>query len=203
MKRILLVVLMIVIGIMSACSNSEENMIFEKELTNTEKGILSVTSDKSFVYEFNIGDGYGNLKLWVEKYESGVLVDDVGMMETTLMNNTGKIIYTASDQSDEQNLIDFKFGMIDNDGTSSAKLEKIEIIAGDEIDLMGTWGSFSDRGLPIDGEMILGAIAYAPSTNTTINSIRVDDLNESGADLTKKLKEYDTVFLLRAEFIKD
>ncbi|WP_077602911.1 hypothetical protein [Oceanobacillus sojae] len=61
---------------LAACGQNESdaNTISISELTEREDVILSVTSEQSFVFDFNIDDEYKEVAVWIEKYEAGNLV---------------------------------------------------------------------------------------------------------------------------------
>lgn len=204
MRRFLFVMMIIFIGVMSACSDPKVDSVSNTELTEREKALLGTTTDISFVYDFNLGDGYKELVLWIEKYESGELVDDAVLkMGTDLSENTGTIIFTATEENNKREKIDFRAGTSNGKGTlASASFDGAQIISEDNlIDLMSIWGGDIAQDTPIGGEMTLAAIAYLDADNNSISSVSLDSLNNN-ADISAELKEYDAVFLFRAEFIK-
>lgn len=98
MKRIFVLLLAMPIAItLVSCSQKEtkaENTISVANLTNREEAILSITSDNSSVFEFQLDNRkYKQLSLWVEKYELGKLVNEEINFMTTEIEGKGTIIF--------------------------------------------------------------------------------------------------------------
>lgn len=91
--------------ILSACgghSKPEENIISAAELSERENAILSTTANQSFVFDFNVDGKYKEASVWVEKYESGKLVNDsISGIKSDIKEN-GSIIFTTSIHGDDQ-----------------------------------------------------------------------------------------------------
>ncbi len=201
MKRILglLLAIPIVITLVS-CSQKEtkeENTISVANLTKREKAILSTTSENFSVFDFQIDNRkYKQLTLWVEKYELGKLVNDKIDLMTTGIEGKGTIIFTVSHPDDKQNQFEFHVGVESNGSTSSA-------IAVDSFSNDGPDGvSYALETNPtetIENGMVFSSICISKPGAEVMSSLSTEFYQDVDKHIDK-LKEYDTVYLLRGVF---
>lgn len=90
MKRLVVILIMLFVFSLSACDHSDNdaksNIISASDLNERENAIISITSDQSFVFDYEIDAEYKEVALWIEKYKSGKLTDDkLGYMTTQLV----------------------------------------------------------------------------------------------------------------------
>lgn len=182
--------------IFSACDDSVDtnNTISEAELTDRESAILSATTDKSFVFDFNIDSTYNELSVWVEKYELGELVDDKIAHLTTNVKDNGQIIFSLLESYDDENLSMFNVSIVDEGGTSRGSYLD-EILEG----ASSTWGSNQAENIAIEGEIVLANITF--SEDTGMSSLSTDFFSDVENHLDE-IKDYDVVYLLKSEFIR-
>ncbi|MDQ0226468.1 hypothetical protein [Metabacillus niabensis] len=201
MKRIFVLLLAIPIAItLVSCSQKEtkaENTISVANLTNREEAILSITSDKSSVFEFQLDNRkYKQLSLWVEKYELGKLVNEEINFMTTEVEGKGTIIFTASQPDDEQNQFEFHIGVESNRSTSSANA--VDSLANASPDGVSySWET--NQSISIKNEMVFSSICISKPGAEGMSSLSTEFYQDVDRHIDK-LKEYDTVYLLRGEF---
>ncbi|MFS0880779.1 hypothetical protein [Metabacillus niabensis] len=201
MKRIFVLLLAIPITItLVSCSQKEtkaENTISVANLTNREEAILSITSDNSSVFEFQLDNRkYKQLSLWVEKYELGKLVNEEINFMTTEVEGKGTIIFTASQPDDEQNQFEFHIGVESNRSTSSANA--VDSLANASPDGVSySWET--NPSISIKNEMVFSSICISKPGAEGMSSLSTEFYQDVDRHIDK-LKEYDTVYLLRGEF---
>lgn len=183
---------------LGACNNdSNSNTISIAELTDRENAILSTTSDKSFVFEFNIDSEYEEISVWIEKYELGKLVDDKLSDISTEVEQDGSIIFTTSERNnEEQNSINIGIGrngdLVSISG-SDTNLKDLE-------NMMSVWDNIQGKKTLNEGEVVLAAICYSDDENG-MSSLTTDFYDDVEGHMYE-LKEYDVAYLLKAEFTK-
>ncbi|UOQ48715.1 hypothetical protein MUN88_00695 [Gracilibacillus caseinilyticus] len=69
-----------------------QTLFLQLELTEREEAILSITSDQSYVFDFDVDNKYKEVVVWVEKYETGKLANDKIIDFKTVIENNGSII---------------------------------------------------------------------------------------------------------------
>lgn len=201
MKRIFVLLLAIPITItLVSCSQKEtkeENTISVANLTNREEAILSITSDNSSVFEFQLDNWkYKQLSLWVEKYELGKLVNEEINFMTTEVEGKGTIIFTASQPDDEQNQFEFHIGVESNRSTSSANA--VDSLANASPDGVSySWET--NQSISIKNEMVFSSICISKPGAEVMSSLSTEFYQDVDRHIDK-LKDYDTVYLLRGEF---
>lgn len=199
MKKLFSIVALSVF-VLSACVNndSQSNMISTVELTEREKAILTTTSDKSFVFDFDIDDEYKELAVWVEKYEFGKLVDDKISSIITSVEKRGSIIFATSKADRSRNFQTFNIGITGNDGAGS--ISSFDEDAADLDKMSSVWGDFPEERKPIEGEIVLAAICYS-SDERGMSSLSIDFYKDAEGHMSE-LEKYDVVYLVKAEFKK-
>lgn len=116
MKKI--ITLLISAFILSACGDHNLNTISVAKLTDRENAILSISSEQSFVYDFKT-DKHKEVTVWIEKYESGNLVEDhIGELTARLVGD-GSIIFTSSITNASQQQPTFNIAISGKKGVSS------------------------------------------------------------------------------------
>lgn len=197
MKKLFVLLLLGLLSlVLVACSQKdmESNTIATSELTEREKAILSTTSDKSFVFDFNIDSEYEEITVWVEKFESGNLVDDGLGHITTQAGENGSIIFTTSKNDNEKQNI-FNIGISTDESTSSI------IISDTALEEMASvWNHIPEKKSLANGEVVLANICYSDDENG-MQSLTTDFYDDVDGHMGE-LAEYDVVYLLKAEFLK-
>jgi len=182
-----------------ACSQTatDANSLFVSELTEREDTILSIASDKSFVFDFNIDSEYKEASVWIEKYEAGKLVDDRLGHLTTEVEQSGSIIFTLSENTNENNN-SFHIGIGTNENVTSINVSDTDL--NDLESMASVWGSTSEKVAVDNGEAVLANISYSDDENG-MHSLTTDFFEDAAGHMDE-LEEYDVAYLLKAEFAK-
>ncbi|MBP3951746.1 hypothetical protein [Bacillus suaedae] len=197
MKNVYMLLLFAALAfVIGACGNHDSS-ISVGELTEREKAILSVTSDKSFVFDFNIESEYKELTVWMEKYKSGKLVDDQLGDITSMVEENGSIIFALSKNADEGQKT-YNIG-ISSEGRI-ASVSGLEEDLNDLEKMASLWGDFQGKRILDEGEVVLAHISYSDAENgmRTLST----DFDEDVEGHMNELEQYDVTYLLKAKFIK-
>ena len=201
MKRIFTkLIIVLLLFVLNACNNSDfnSNTISVAKLTDRENTILSTTSDKSFIFDFEIEGEYKEVSVWIEKYEVGELVDDRLSEITTQINESGSIIFSNPKTSNTEKQHTFNIGIGSNGSTESISGYDTNTI--DLDNMASVWGSFPEE-LPLkQDELLLANICYSNDEHG-MSSLTTEFYEDLEGNINK-LKEYDVAYLLKAEFIK-
>lgn len=202
MKKVLYIIMLAWLTIaLSACGedNVKSNIIVNAELTDREKGILSITSNQSFVFDFTIDSDYKEVSVWIEKYEFGKLIDKhIGYISTEVMDS-GSIIFTTFKSNTAPNQIFFNWGVASNGSTGSFKSS--DILMNKETDNMSAiWGTGSDEVDITNEEMVLGSICFVHGKE--VMSSLSSDFYKDVEGRISEIENYDVVYLLRSKFTK-
>ncbi|MED4531792.1 hypothetical protein [Metabacillus fastidiosus] len=200
MRRVLFfAVLTLFVFSLVACnddnSNSEINTVSRAELTEREEMLLLSTADQSFVFDFNVEDKYKEVAVWVEKYESGNLVEEANYVFSMEINKTGTIIFSIPPHKSRDSGEVLSTISINSDGTTG-KGWGPAIMTKDDFEFVS--GSNPLGSLPVKDKMILASICYS-SSKDGVSTLSTD----FHADMDRhmdELKKYDVVYLLRSEF---
>jgi len=198
MKRLFTLVALLVL-VLSACANNnpKSNTISAVELTERENAILTTTSDKSFVFDFNIDSDYKEVSVWVEKYESGKLVNDAISSLITDVEGNGSIIFATSNSDDSGKKQIFNIGISDNGGMGS--VSNFESTSNDLDAMESVWNSLDGKSNSIEGELLLANIGY--SSGGAMSSFTTAFYEDFEGHMSE-LEKYDVLYLLKAEFNK-
>jgi len=198
MKKLFTIVAVSVL-LLGACANnsSKSNTISAAELSEREHAIITTTSEKSFVFDFNTGSDYKEVSVWVEKYESGKLVNEAISSLITEVEEKGSIIFATSNSGDSGKVLTFNIGISGNDGISSVvNFEETS----DDLDAMASiWNNLEAKNTSIEGELLLANIGY--SSDGTMSSLSTDFYEDYEGNM-KELEKYDVAYLLKAKFNK-
>ncbi|QFF98613.1 hypothetical protein PB01_07080 [Psychrobacillus glaciei] len=196
MKRILIVIsLALLVVCLGACNKEIQstNTLAEAKLTDKEKFLLSSTSDKSFVFDYKVDKKYKQVSLWVDKYEFGKLVEEKLNNMLTEIDGTGMIIFSTSQTIAEQKESTINISVNNYNGFSTIRTQLIIPKV-----MQSTWGSNPSEYIPIADKMVLASICY--SNGHGMSSLT----NDFYSDIDNRLyeiKDYDVVYVLRAEFL--
>lgn len=201
MKRILTILIFALpVFTLSACdnNNSKSNTISVVELTERENIILTTTTDKSFVFDFNINSEYKNASVWIEKYESGKLVDDNINKITIQVGGNGSIIFATSKKGDSQKQLTFNIGISSNGNTGS--MSGFDAISNGLDNMLSVGGNFQGENTLMKGEVVLASICYLNS-ESGMRSLPSDFYKDVDGHMNE-LEAYNVVYLLKTEFMK-
>lgn len=200
MRRGLFFVILTVLMISLVACNGEDskkvkaNAISSANLTEREEALLSGPADQSFVFDFNAGDQYKEISVWVEKYESGKLVGKLNRMSTEI-KNTGMMVFSTAKVNEENNQSRFSISVHSDDATSTAWSP--ETMKDDNFSIVSGSNTLDNISIK-DKNIVLASIAYSSSEEGP-NSL-TNDFYEDIDSHMNELKNYDVVYLLRCTF---
>ena len=178
--------------ILSACNNNS-NTISVAELTEREVAILDSTSNHSFVFDFNLDKEYKEVTVWIEKYESGNLVEDKIGEFTTNVEDDGTMIFTTAKTNPTQ------FNIAINSKEGGGSVNAYDQNTNNLDDRANVQSYFKGENISIEEEIVLGSICYPKDRN--MNSLSSDFYEDVDGHLNE-LEKYDVVYLFKADFIK-
>ena len=198
MKRLFTLAALLVF-VLSACAsnNMKTNTISAVELTERENAILTTISDKSFVFDFKIDSQYKEVTVWVEKYESGKLVNDAISSLITDVEGKGSIIFATSNRDDSGKKQTFNIGISGNGGIGS--VSNFETTSDDLEAMASVWNNLEGKSNSIEGELLLANIGY--SSDGTMSSPSTDFYEDFKGHMNE-LEKYEVAYLLKAKFNK-
>ncbi|MFJ7744452.1 hypothetical protein [Peribacillus sp. NPDC097295] len=201
MKKILYTALMtMLVIVLGACNGNKTNTISVAELTDREKDILSMTTNDAFLFDFNIDDTYQEVEFWVEKYESGKLVDEKINHGTAPVYGNGSLIFARTQSPEDENQFTFITGIETEDDDESDQSNISSLVKekkGLENASITTRVLNDDRPI-IKGEMALASICYTLDEDGA--TALSNDFYEDPTSNMEELKEFDLVYLLKGEF---
>lgn len=203
MKKTYIIPIILFIFSLSACdnsnSNSKSNVIFAANLDERDNAIISTTSKESFIFDYNIDAEYKQVVVWIEKYESGKLIDKLGYMTTETEKNNGTIILATSKESDKEKQQTYYIGVGDKGGTTSAAVPDVKSKDMENMPILS--GQLTDeKTLKDDEENVLATIAY--SDDQYGSSSVSNDFYEDPKAYMDELNKYNVVYLFKAKFKK-
>lgn len=203
MKRLIVILIGLFVFSLSACDHSDNdaksNIISASDLNERENAIISITSDQSFVFDYEIDAEYKEVALWIEKYKTGQLVDDkLGYMTTQLDETSGTIILATSKTDDKDRAQTYYMGVGDKDGTASIVVTDTKSKDVKYMSIVS--GQLTDEKTLNDKENVLATIAYS-NDEFGVSSISNGFYHDPDAHLDE-LNNYDIVSLFKVKFIK-
>jgi hypothetical protein len=200
MRRGLFFVILTVLMLSLVACNGEDsknvkaNTISSATLTEREETLLSGTADQSFVFDFNAGDQYKEVAVWVEKYESGKLVRKLTQMSTEI-KNTGTMVFSTAKINEENNQTRFSISVHSNETTTTGTSS--ETIKDDNLGMV--LGNNPSESISIKNKSIVLASMGYSSSEKGISDLSTDFYSDMGSHIDE-LKDFDTVYLLRCTF---
>ncbi|KAB2487454.1 hypothetical protein [Priestia endophytica] len=200
MRRVLFFVMLTVLTIsLAACKgddskNVKANTISSATLTEREEALLSGPADQFFVFDFNAGDQYKEVAVWIEKYESGKLVGELNRMSTEI-KNTGTMVFSTAKVNEENNQDRFSISVHSNEATNTAWSP--ETMKDDNFSIVSGSNPLDNISMK-NKNMVLASIAYPSSEegNRTFSTDFYEDIDSH----MNELKNYDVVYVLRCTF---
>lgn len=201
MKKILYTALMtMLVIVLGACNGNKTNTISVADLTDREEDILSMITEQSFLFDYNVDDTYQEVTFWVEKYESGKLVEKINNEAGAPIHGSGSLIFAIAQDPEDKNLLTFLTGLKNEDAKDGDIIPSFSgsVTGKKELD-KATWRTqVIQESVPIKGEMTLASLCYTFDDNGITQSST--DFNEDPEKYMDELKEFDVAFLLKGEF---
>ncbi|WHY84044.1 hypothetical protein QNH39_15285 [Neobacillus novalis] len=175
MKKLSIIIISALLAFtLSACNNnnSKSNTVSIAELTKREISILSTTSDKSFVFDFNVDSDYKEVSLWIEKYESGKLVDGKISNITSQIEQNGSIIFAIAKPNESTKQLTFNIG-INSNGSAGGSISGFDSNSNGLDKMSSVWGNIPEGNTSIEGETVLAYICYS-NDKSSMSSLSSD-----------------------------
>lgn len=183
--------------VLSACAATDTNKLTIPELTDREQQIIQTAADQVFVFDYTADQTYSDISLWMDKYENGEKTGGpLSELSVPLPGeSTNGTLIMAVKPSDDKLLFSASISSRDGSGglTSEDELSDFENRA-----VMTEMNP--QEGLPLSENMLLGTLVYTDSSEGVIVSSLSTDFFDQKDGYLDELKEYDTVYLLRASF---
>jgi hypothetical protein len=182
---------------MTACNNggTPKNTIASADLTSEQQEIIDLLSSPSqeiLLFDYQTKDVYKHMKVWIEVYEKGELVEDpagITMGNDTPVSWDGRVAILINQTPD------FQWTIVDHDG--SHYVYRPQDTAGAVVDasLARTYGAMSDSaGIESGQEIILYSSVFSSGNlSMSIDSTTLRDNPEM-------LKQFDYVHLVKCKF---
>ncbi|GAA0464910.1 hypothetical protein [Alkalibacillus silvisoli] len=190
-------VLFIIVALLtlSACNN--DNTITSTDLSELENTILTVTSERSSVHEFNINDDYERVEVWVEKYVEGELVSgDSGGMRAGVQDD-GYIIFGTEIDTDSK---EFSYDLGVSSGGSIVSTKGNDLISEEQQTQASSWASKSSEEIPIDHEhelaLAIATFTFSPDENMGMPADILSNFDEHK-------DQFDVAYVLKLEFLSE
>lgn len=179
------------------------NTISLAELTDREKLLMESPRGGEFVFDFNADESYGELAMWVERYDFGVLAEERTLnMSSTLRSDEdgtkpvrGTIVFSlvsGAAQSGKPDVSTMRVTVARGSGSSAITIPPIETPA----DAAMLSGSSLKRETSIDGVIELAQISYSKAKGGQMEFAVSSGKNEEA------MKQDDVTYLIKCEFVK-
>ncbi|MEB1808412.1 MAG: hypothetical protein LPK26_14165 [Bacillaceae bacterium] len=201
-KYFLLMIFPLLTLVLISCSNEQSGQtnseLSEVDLTERERAILATTTDQSFVFEFTNRNETEEASVWVEKYESGQLVEQRLGGISTHINGGAYIIFTTLKAHEHRNEFFYNMSISSNGGTATSG--HYEKVSGSESEnLASLWESNPEHIEVVSGkEIVLASLCYAASDGV-MRTLSTDFYRNMDLHL-HELENYDVVYVVKGEF---
>lgn len=179
------------------------NTISRAELTDRERLLMGNSRGTSFVFDFNADESYGELAMWMERYDFGVLAEDrVLNMSSTLRSDedgtasvSGTIVFSmtpiAGEDGEQSGMSTMRVAVSNGHGNSAISIPPIET---PETAMLS--GSNLDAETPVGGIIELAQIGYSTASGGQM------EFSVTAGDDEESMKQNDITYKLKCEFIK-
>ncbi|WP_143242224.1 hypothetical protein [Bhargavaea cecembensis] len=181
----------VLVIVLSACSKAGTNTIKPADLSDRESAILSTFSDGQMVFDFKLDADFKNVTVWVEKYESGQLVNEHLAQLGGPAEQNGTIIF-GNAAIEEKNV--FYLGIQSGGNTGSSINIDDEAIDLDKLSSIS--GPFTGSEEWSGQERVLGDLCYSNKSSMRTLTPEFYEDPESHLD---EIKPYEVVYLLKAK----
>lgn len=199
-KFICILVFILLSSILIACSNQQiiekpnNNQIYQATLTEEEKDILSLVGfgNEMNIYSFDVDNSYKTISIWLETYQNGELILTNNSTLTTLNITEGKLAIMV----DKTSNFKWKISQQDDDSLTSYTFN--------------TFGDFeTNGGYSISSGALDEPVQITSDTTIVLRTYLFEDDdtvsiygNQYYLEHPEVLAEYDYVYLLKCQFLK-
>lgn len=200
-KFVFILVMMLVVPSFTACDDTGKtntNVIADAQLTDKEKILLSVGSNKYFAFDFNVDSKYKWVEVWADRYEHGKKVSNIGKLATGLSASKGNMIIAAVEENEKGTS---EWTLAINAGGSLSKAETNQEYKVKEDSSIASSMSVNNSKISIgDKEIVLANVCYRVSgEEATFRSLSGEFYDNPEAHM-EEIAEYDVVYLLKCKF---
>lgn|GEM_PF-2038276 len=200
MKKIIVFVIVVSSFLLISCSKDitqensmNENKIYPRELTTSEKDLLSLIGFNHTIeiYDFETDGTYKSISIWLEVYKDGELLENRGKMLSSFDSEKGSIAVKVN----KNDIYDWRISV-----KSEGQISSVAFESADEFlkDRSYSIASSHMESTEIENEkpIILKLFLFDSDGSTSIYGFQQYEENP------ELLKEYDYVYLLKGEFSK-
>ena len=191
-------------SIASEKSRQKDNTISSvQSFSDRENTILTTAAETAMVFDFQLANQYKELKVWIEKYRFGKLIDDKSSLSgTDSFKDSGTIVFAAPRSVEEDMPFTYQIGIGNNGQFMTTAQTDENQTKDDQFEKMGmVWGSLEEeKSIPDNEDFLLGYIGLS-SDDSGISSVSSELFHKLGNE-QEELQDYDIAYLIKARFIR-
>lgn len=203
MKKIVTIIMSLIISslLMISCSNEmtqelnrKDNEIYPRELTTSEKDLLSLIGfdDTIEIYDFETDGSFKSISIWLEVYKDGELLENRGKMLSSFDTEKGSIAIKVN----KNESYDWRVSVKSEGQISSMAFESADEFLKDKSYSIAS-SHMETTVIENEKPMILKMFLFDSDGSTSIYGFQHYEENP------ELLKDYDYVYLLKGEFSKN
>jgi hypothetical protein len=188
--------IIIIALILTACKNKSDNKVLPKDLSKEQEEIvklLSIDGQEILLFDYKTSEGYKNIKLWVEIYKDGNLVESLAGVEILNIEEKqldGQFVVTINQNPS----FEWSFSIIcDEQGYSNNTVEYEKVDSG----MSRIYGAIDYPASIEDGKEIVLYTSFFSNGNISVNVDR-----QIYVDKPELLSEYKYAHIIKCKFTK-
>lgn len=198
LKRIFLLIIIINSLFIMSCGNEKEqtpnlseNKIYPKELTTSEKDLLSLIgfNDTIDIYDFETDGSFNSISIWLEVYKNGELLENRGKMVSSFDSEKGSIAVKVN----KNKSYDWRISIKSDGKISSMAFESVDDFLKDKSYSIAS-SHMETTAIENEKPIILKMFLFDSDGSISVYGFQHYEENP------ELLKEYDYVYLLKGEF---
>ena len=178
---------------MAACKSSS-NLITSVDPGERETALIDMLTNHYFIFDYLTDKEYKEVKVWVENYENGELIDQSIQFSHFEVSEEGSIIFAMLNDTND-NQLSIHIGTIADGNITSFKSQ---VESPDTESMISVWGTASEEMSLDDGEVVLAYLLYSDA-GRGISTPSIEYFEDTNSD---EFKKYDVAYLIKAEFIE-
>lgn len=191
-------------SIASEKSRQKDNTISSvQSFSDRENTILTTAAETAMIFDFQLANQYKEIKVWIEKYQSGKLIDDEsGLSWMDSIKDSGTIVFTAPKSAADDKSFTYQIGIGSNGEFLTTAQADENQTKNDQLEIMGmVSGSLDEeKSIPDNEDFLLGYIGFS-SDDSGMSSISSELFHKLGNE-QEELQDYDIAYLIKARFIR-
>lgn len=155
-----LMVLFTLLVILAGCSENrgKTNTISVSDVSDRERAILHMNTDHAFMFDFNVNGEFNEAMVWVEKYEKGILADDLVSSLSAPVDHNGMIVFSIQRPISEFDKTIVNVSISNDEGSSSGQNLDIQPENFDE--MSSTYSTFDGTAKFVGDELTNFDLVY-------------------------------------------